>query len=533
MEQVISALAEIKEINIAYELPLEKIEKLENEIAEAKVCTPVIGMFSAGKSRLLNTMLGYKRKILKEDIIPMTAVPAEILYTDGEDRVFIFDKKGSFKKITVDEYRQLETEASEVSKVKIELRNNFLERIPDVMVVDMPGFGSGVQVHDRAIDEYRSNSLAYIVVFPADNMILRSSIGNILRELCLHDMPICVVITKYDKKNDGFVDLLAKLKQDIKRCIGEREVTYCITSSLTNDAEELEDFLEEIQKESQGILANKFKRLTLPIVETTENYLKTVINSGPLTESELAEQKENLEQKASDIKEKVNNKRENFEKEIEQCIKEIKGDLQQALEAEESRIVTMVLNEEKIEEKLKAIVRNTITESIKKRFVPRLEKYISDVNKIIDSERLGDLGAIPFYFDVDSIKNGILTNVLVGVAAFILGPILGGIIAAVYYIWNRSAREKAKKEIERKLRTEVYPHIIKEIENKLRFAIKEKITLINNVIDDDFKKQLEILQKAMKELDQDIANEKLSKEEQINKAQEYLNRVEEIKDVLQ
>lgn len=533
MEQVTSALAQIKEINNAYDLSLENIERLENEIAGAKVCTPVVGMFSSGKSRLLNTMLGYKRKILKEDIIPMTAVPAEIIYTDGEDKVLIFDNKGSIKEISIEEYRQLETEASEVRKVKIELRNKFLEKIPDVMVVDMPGFGSGFQVHDRAIDDYRSSSLAYIIAFPADNMTLKNSVGNILKELCLHDMPICVVITKYDKKNDGFDDLFKKLKQDIKKYIGEREVTFCITCSHTNDAEDLEDFLEEIQKKSQGILANKFKKLALPIVEITETYLKTKLNGGSLTESELAEKKEDLEKKATEVKEKVTNKRDNFNKEMEQCVEEIKCDVRQALEAEESDVVSMVLNEERIDEQLKAIVRKAITESIKKRFVPRLEKYINDVNKIIDSERLGDVGAIPFYFDVDSIKNSILTNVLVSVAAFILGPILGGILAAVYYFWNRSAREKARKEIERKLRTEVYPHIIKEIEDKLRFAIKERITLINNTIDDDFKKQKETLEKAIEDLNREIANEKLSKEEQINRAQAYLNKIEEIKNVLQ
>ena len=27
---------------------------------------------------------------------------------------------------------------------------------------------------------------------------------NILKELCLHDMPICIAITKYDKRNDDF-----------------------------------------------------------------------------------------------------------------------------------------------------------------------------------------------------------------------------------------------------------------------------------------------------------------------------------------
>ena len=532
MEQVISALSQIKEINIAYDLSLESIERLESEIAEAKVCTPIIGMFSVGKSRLINTMLGYKKRILKDDIIPMTAVPTEILYTDDEDKVFVFNKNESCKKMSVEEFRKFETEASELRRVRIELRNKFLEKIPDVMIVDMPGFGSGFQVHDVAIDDYRSNSLAYIIAFPADNMTLKDSIGNILKELCLHDMPICVVITKYDKKNEGFDALYTKLKKDLTNYIGEREVSYCITSSHTNDAEELEEFLEGIQKKSQWILANKFKKTTLPIIEITENYLNTKLNGGALTESELAEKKEELEKKSAEIKEQVTNKRTNFDKEMEQCIEEMKGDVQQALEAEESTIISMVLNKQKIDEQLKAIVREAITKSIKKRFVPRLEKYISDVNKIIDSERLGDVGAIPFYFDVDSIKNGILSKVLVGIA-LILVPVIG-IIGAVYLWWNQSdLRDKAKKDIKRKLRTEAYPHIIKEIEEKLRFAIKERITLINNTIDDDFKKQKETLEKAIEDLNRDITNEKLSKEEQISKAQEYLSRIEEIKNVLQ
>ena len=58
MEKIISALQEIREINNAYAIPTERIEALLEEIEEAKVCIPVIGKFSAGKSALLNTFLG-------------------------------------------------------------------------------------------------------------------------------------------------------------------------------------------------------------------------------------------------------------------------------------------------------------------------------------------------------------------------------------------------------------------------------------------------------------------------------------------
>ena len=94
MEKVISALEEIKNINIEYGISTDEISKLQAEISEAKVCTPIIGKFSSGKSALVNTLLGYSKKILKEDITPETAVPAEIVYTDTEDMVTIVKKDG-------------------------------------------------------------------------------------------------------------------------------------------------------------------------------------------------------------------------------------------------------------------------------------------------------------------------------------------------------------------------------------------------------------------------------------------------------
>ena len=68
MEKIIKALEELKEINNVYELPTEEIVSLEKDIENAKVCTPIIGKFSSGKSALVNTLLGYnKQKILKEE----------------------------------------------------------------------------------------------------------------------------------------------------------------------------------------------------------------------------------------------------------------------------------------------------------------------------------------------------------------------------------------------------------------------------------------------------------------------------------
>ena len=85
------------------------------------------------------------------------------------------------------------------------------------------------------------------------------------------------------RKNDDFELTFEKMKESLKRFIGDREVKYCRTSSFTGDAEELEEFLVEIQKQSQEILASKYRKLALPVVENTESYLITTLNSSQLS----------------------------------------------------------------------------------------------------------------------------------------------------------------------------------------------------------------------------------------------------------
>lgn len=310
MEKVMSALEELKRINDVYGISTDSIENLQAEMNRAKVCTPIIGKFSSGKSALVNTILGYSNKLLKEDITPETAVPTEIVYADIEDKITVVRNDGAYKFISVDEYREFKADATTVRKTILQLRNSFLKKIPDVMLVDMPGFESGFEVHNKAIDNYLPQSLAYIVAFPADDLIVRSSVGNILKELCLYDMPLCIVITKYDKKNDDFELTFEKMKESLKRFIGDREVKYCRTSSFTGDAEELEEFLVEIQKQSQEILASKYRKLALPVVENTESYLITTLNSSQLSESELNEQEEKLHKQMSTLESKFSNEQE-------------------------------------------------------------------------------------------------------------------------------------------------------------------------------------------------------------------------------
>lgn len=536
MEKIKKALDTLYQINNAYALSNDTVEKMMQETETAKVCTPIIGKFSSGKSALLNTLLGYSTKLLKENITPETAVPAEISYTPNEDSIFEVLNDETYRNVAISEYKKQETNANTTRCMRLNLRNSFLEEIPDVMLVDMPGFESGFEVHNKAIDNYLPFSLAYIIAFPADDMIVRSSVGNILKELCLHDMPICIAITKYDKHNDEFEETFAALKESLKRFIGDRQVTYCITSSYNGDAEELEDFLHDIQERSQEILANKFKNAVLAAADTTESYLRTTLKSSEMSESELDAQEEKLGKQLDSLNDQFSKEKEDFDYQISECVEEVKTDVHQALKAEESTFVAMAMNNQSINDQINTVVRNAVTTSMKKHFIPKVEKYLKRVANCINGESIGDVH-VSFSFDTESTGKGVITSAVAAASvALVAGPVVGAVAAGVVTVINlirgKAKREEVKNKIQMKLNSEVYPQVLKEVGTGIELAITKQIKLINTSVEDEILSQRTTLEKAMEDVRKKMTDEKERKENLAIDMQADLEKIQMIRNEL-
>lgn len=532
MDKIIAALSEIRELCKKYEIPEESIMQLQREMENARVCTPIIGKFSSGKSALINTILGFSNKILREDVTPETAVPAEIVYSDTEE-VLVVRNDGVCENISIDDFRRFEADAATVKCVRLYLTNSFLSEIPDVMLVDMPGFESGYEIHNKAIDNYLPLSMAYIVAFPADDMIVRNSVGNILRELCLHDMPLCVVITKYDKRNDDFDVTLARMKESLRRFVGDREISYCITSSFDGDAEDVEEFLREIQEEAQDILVRSYIHSVTVILENTENYLKTTLNCSRMSESELDEQEEKLQKDLSELESRFFKEKSDFELSISECVEEMKNDIQCALEAEESTLVGMTMNSQKINDHLNTVVRNALTVSIKKRFIPKVERYLKRITACLSSEAIGNVN-ISFHFNTSGLDKGITSSIVAVAAGILIGlPILGIIAGIVMKLMSDKKHEQVKQEIRAKLQGEVFPQVMEKVGVGIESEAAKQIQQVNSSIEEELKKQRDMLEKALNDIREKMSAERIEKEELESEIKVDLERIGEIRDGLQ
>ena len=522
-------LEALKAINAAYGLDNGEIDKTLASMRDAKVNLPLIGKFSSGKSALINALL--KRRLLKEDITPETAVPTELSFDASADSARVYYNDGKTRAIGLAEYRSQEFDASKVRCIRMKLHHDALRRIPDILLVDMPGFESGYEIHNKAIDDYLPQSLAYLVAFPADDLILRESVSDILKELRLNEMPVAVVVTKRDKGNDEFETSLQSLLGKLKSVLGTRELPALITSAADGDASELAEYLAEMQERSGELLERRFRADVNRALNATETFLKTSLRNKSLGESQLKEEEERLKKQLDELNESMRRERAKMESEVSECAELIKTDVQDALEADEETLVTLILNKSNISGRVNALVRRAVTAGVKRHLVPVVDRYIARVASGFRTLSAGDI-TIDMDFETWNI-NQEMSSTLVGLMS---NPILKVIVTFVSTLVNAFLSlfsfGQAKDKIRAKVKGEIIPEVLDQIEEGLEREIGDQIDRINAEMEKRLDERRAAIDKAMDDLKRKIHEEAEEKERYVAGLERSLNEVSALRETL-
>lgn len=533
MEHIKNAIEVVHTLEQKYNLSVEDTKKIREQFDDFKVFIPLIGRFSAGKSALINTLLGWGTEVCKEDIGVATAIPTEIFYGE-EDIACICRSEKEF--ISMEEYmtvrNELSTKNAEVVKLQLS-DNEILEQFPNIALVDMPGLDSGYEVHDKAIEQYIRKSMSYVVVFPADELTIPKSMEPILNDLNTYDMPMCVVITKGNRIAGVEEQRKSELKNALKKYFSNKIIPIFITEKENGRVEEFVRYLVSMESRANELGKNYYVKKLEPEFAKICNYLVGYLKNMELSMSELEEQQEKLQSDMKQLNGTVEKELGDFERQIPKIVQEIAMDVQAALSNKMEEFVSDLLHDTDITSDLNETVRSALTSSYQKRVMANIRKHL---NKISDAMSLGSANyASTMKIDIDKVCGKEISGIgrtAIDVIALLVGGPLGGVLAHLITGWinknNNEKRREAELKVKQQLSSSVFPAVDKEVRDKVEIDLKHMAMEIRQTVEKDVATQVESLQKSLQEVIQKKQAEDKQKEERKLEIEQDLKHIEEM-----
>ncbi len=164
------------------------------KILTQNVTVPMVGGFNTGKSSALNAIL--EQELLPTGNLPEECPPVEISYGENE---LLLCRHDTMQRVDLCALRDRSVPLGGINAIKLKVKNDFLKSVDNIVLVDLPGYDSGTELHDRWIQNYLLRCYAYILVVAADEPVVKHSIVELLLGYTTPNKPIFVVLTKCDK----------------------------------------------------------------------------------------------------------------------------------------------------------------------------------------------------------------------------------------------------------------------------------------------------------------------------------------------
>lgn len=323
---------------------------------------PIVGYFNAGKSSLLN-MFTQKPSMLPINILPETAVACEIYYSENEI-VDLYRKGNKVDTKPLAEIKSLDTLPGDI--IKVYCNSPLVKQYQDkgIVLVDMPGLGSGIERHDAAIFNYIHTGTAFVLVVDVEQGMLKGSILSFVEELSKYNMAPAILVSKIDQVPEQDV-------QDIVDYITYQTGKYypvkpyvSIVCAVYNKFEGLIDYLAQL--DAKALVCKKLDRKLKLLVNSIIEQINIRINLRTQDIENAEEQLQALEQKINDVKVELPVIDEDADT-PEKSTQDVLDKVELALEAKSRDIAQMIINKEdkeEVKEKIVSIVRAEIMTSL-------------------------------------------------------------------------------------------------------------------------------------------------------------------------
>ena len=543
-KNALTVIDEASNINTRYGFDnlSKKLSDAQKTVGGFKINAPLIGLFSAGKSSILNKYLNID---LPVGIEAKTSVACEFVYDTDEYLEVVSDKNESNRK-NISELKDLTIE--NCSFVRMHLNNNKLAGLKDITIVDMPGLDSGYEQHNKAIKNYINSASYFIIIMDIENGTIKKSLLDFLKELDLYSLNFGFILSKYEQKEDTDIENIIKTtKENILNFIG-KDVFVGKVSVFDSDIADFEKILSNMQV--VAIAKNCLYSNLKSILE--EDLLKELNRKLKYDRFDIGEINKNireLEKKSQDIEKSIEKEAYFIKnKANNQLTDAIISDISNTL-SENVDMLVMKAKEnsssfgETINQLIRPVIASSSDRHLKELFSEIYGRLQVNFNSIvgdlqIDSINIGSLEEGNKLIDagVDVIMEmlkkylptaGVATaGTLVATAAVtsltmasVAIPIVGALVAALIPFFGnllKSNREASQNEnIKSQILGNIIPNVLLQIRNKLDGCISEQtdafIKAVREKFDIEQNSIKEALEKAKKdkEISENEFNEKL------------------------
>lgn len=539
-------LYNVKNILKDSDISLNKIEIYEKAIENYELIIPIIGSFSAGKSTLINSFLN--ENYLLVGITPETSIATELRYTDTNERIELVKENNILETYSINEIEKVKEYAEKSSYVKIYLKNKNLKEIAPIVLVDMPGFDSPLELHNQSILNYISKGSYYIILVNIEDGTLTRSMIRQIEGVKNSRKDFSFFLSKSNLRSNSEIE---KVKEEIEFQIEDKlDLEKIVIPIYKNSGENLKIILKNINPEKL------FKDLFFP--EIKENYYEILENISlkeTSLKSSIEENKaiiENLQRsidKTLEKKEKMLDevKNNNSENKINLLINNVGKSLSNSID----ELVNIAFNgnSELLSQTISDIVRNSLISETQavisdigneiildfKQSIMDLKYKDINVNIVdkISTTIASQLNGTNTWFkniNIPKISNKMLyrsVSTVLAVATSIVAPLLEIVIIFLPDIISALFKNSREKEQKAKIKNEfignVIPSLKMKLKEELRPLLKEEtdklIIEIGNRFENELKEKTEILNKTQEEKQKNI--------ETVNKSLENIKDIRE------
>lgn len=354
----------------------EQINVLRNDVEQFSIKVLAVGAFSAGKSALLNYLLG--EEFLTEEQTPETAIATELQYFPI-DSYEVVNMNNECLRIEKADLATLDPE--NCMNIRYKLNNKFLSKFEGYTFVDMPGFNSSISQHNRAILQYVNQGNAYLLVIDCEDGGIKASTLEFIEEIRQYEHNLIVVLSKTDKKTPSELKVIEdNVVKQVNYLFGFPIPVVKYSKYDDTAQEQMYEAISQLNDQNifEQTIFPKIKEIYHYFELTLEKYIQSLSYDDNKLKEEIYKRqkaKKDLEYKLGVEKSKLSNRMQG------QVLPKIIGEVESTLYANTTELANAAISGTQVfSSKVNTILRPVLIENTKKYTEESFEEFIKEIN---------------------------------------------------------------------------------------------------------------------------------------------------------